>query len=49
MFKIRAIYGSMAKLNRLEGSKLGGVSIDFFAKNCSFLGSALPEISRRVM
>lgn len=49
MFKIRAVYESMIKLNIQEGSKLAGVSIDFFARNCSFLATALPEISSRVM
>jgi hypothetical protein len=47
VYKIRAIYASMHKLSRQENS--AGLSIDFFSKNCSFLSTALPEISMRVL
>ena len=44
VYQIRAIYASMAKMSSTENKdKTPQISIEFFAKNCPFLMTALPE------
>jgi hypothetical protein len=52
VYNIRAIFGSMVKLNQqIDPSfkSTDGPDLNFFIRNCSFTMTALPEISFRIL